>query len=100
MTRAPDSVQPVLIGPKNCREMIGTDWRWLRDHAGELGIEIRRVRGKPFAIAGDVLAAVRRYGQLVAGSAPANDDERDDEPALGELRTRLGMRRSGGGGRP
>jgi hypothetical protein len=75
--------------------MTGVEWRWLRDHAAELGIEIRRVASKPFADAAAVIEAIRRHGELIGGPTAAND-ERDDEPTIADLRARLGMRRAGG----
>jgi hypothetical protein len=53
-------IRPVLIGPKNAEAMAGVSWRWIRDHAADLGVEVIHVGGKSFVGADALLDAVAR----------------------------------------
>jgi hypothetical protein len=86
--------RPLLLGPKNTEAMAGVSWRWLKDHAPALGLTILRVDSKPFVVADDALAAIRRHG---VAEVPANDDECDSEPTIADLRARLGLQKRSGG---
>jgi hypothetical protein len=52
--------RPVSIGPKNAEAMTGHSWRWLRDHASELGVAIVKVDGKSVILADELLAALEK----------------------------------------
>ncbi len=78
---------PLTIGPANCEAMLGVNWRWLRDHAEELGLTMLRVAGKPFVEASAALEAIKLHGAPLAHSAPLTD--------LEAMRARLGKRARG-----
>lgn len=90
------SVAPLAIGPANCEAMLGVSWRWLRDHAAELGLTVLRVDGKPFVDAAAAIDAIRRHGK--APPPPADEGEKMSDPPspgdeLAALRAKLGKRR-------
>jgi hypothetical protein len=77
-------VRPILIGPKNAELMTGLSWRWWRDHAAELGLEIIRVDGKPTIIADRALAAIEKRSTHVE-----RVEEQDDVDELAAMRRRV-----------
>lgn len=88
-------VAPLMVGPVNCEPVLGVSWRWLRDHAGDLGLKVLRVEGKPFVEALAALEAIRRHGTPVTDEEPTDNSECVDE--LEAYRARLGKRRRAGG---
>jgi hypothetical protein len=83
-------VAPVAIGSNNAELVTGYSWRWLRDHADELGVEVIKVDGKSFILASDLAAALERRKT----PAPATDSvELSQESELVQLRARLGKTR-------
>jgi hypothetical protein len=52
--------RPLCIGSGNAVAMTGHSWRWLRDHAEELGVAIVKVDGKAVIIADELLAALEK----------------------------------------
>lgn len=81
----PGSFAPLLIGPANCESTIGVNWRWLRDHAPALGLQIIMIERKCFI---DARAA---HEAILAHQKPteAPIDELD------AMRAKLGKRRVG-----
>lgn len=76
---------PLLLGPKNCEAATGLPWRFVRDHARQLGIEPIRVGKKLCVPVAAFLGALR----------PANGDYADEQvpaDAAAQLRERLGLR--------
>lgn len=53
-------ITPLTIGTKNAEQMTGFSWRWLRDHAPELGVEIIQIDGKSCILAEPLLAAIEQ----------------------------------------
>lgn len=89
-------VAPLAIGPANCEPMLGVSWRWLRDHAAELGLEVVRVGSKSFVEAAPALAAIRRHGVPCPPSEGRSEDPTPSPEPVDELeamRRRLGKRR-------
>lgn len=78
-------VMPLAIGTKNAEAMTGFSWRWLRDHASELGVEVIAIDGKSCILAEPLLAAL-----IVRSPARAVGQEVDE---LEEMRERI--RRAG-----
>lgn len=68
--------------------MLGVSWRWLRDHAKALGIELIQVDGKRFVDARAARDAILARREQVV---PAQPQTPNDE--LATLRARLGYRR-------
>lgn len=60
MRSVPTEIRPIAIGPKNAEAMCGHSWRWLRDHAAELGVEIIAIDGKRCILADRLLAALEK----------------------------------------
>jgi hypothetical protein len=86
---------PLTIGPQNCADVLGVNWRWARTKARELGVPIWTVDGKSVIPASQMLAALERAGMLHEPEAPpAPEPGSADE--LAEMRAKLGMRRVGG----
>lgn len=56
-------VAPLAIGPANAEQLTGQSWRWWRDHASDLGLQVVRVAGKPMI---DAAAVVRVLAQQAA----------------------------------
>ena len=84
-------VRPLSVGPLNAESMTGLPWRWIRDHAEELGVEVIRVDGKFLILAATLLAALEKRAR------PAIlEPERSDADELAELRARLGKQRRAG----
>lgn len=71
--------RPLTIGPKNAEAMIGHSWRWLRDHAEELGVRLVQIDGKRVVMADELLAALERFASPAA--PPAEPLEAEDEIA-------------------
>jgi hypothetical protein len=70
----------ICIGPANCEATTGMPWRFVRDHAPELGVEFIAIGGKRVILASALLAALERRGN----AAPA-----DDVDELAEMRARI-----------
>lgn len=80
-------IAPITIGPGNAAQMTGVPWRWLRDHAGRLGVPIWRVGGKSMIPATPLLQALER---LAAAQEPRELTEEEERQ---RLRRQLGMER-------
>jgi hypothetical protein len=83
------SVSPLLIGPRNCEQLTGLSWRYLRDHARELGIEPVHIGRKLVVPAAAFLKALERQ------EAGHSQEDATNDPAA-SLRERLGLRLIGG----
>ena len=83
-------MQPLTIGPRNAEAATGVTWRWIRDHAPELGVQVVRVDGKAFVLAAELLAALERYAGVNHG-LPTDDHDAGDESAdeLASMRRRI-----------
>jgi hypothetical protein len=77
-------VAPVAIGPKNAEVMAGVPWRWIIDHADELGIEFITVGAKRVVMADELRRALE--GRRAANPEP----EVSEETELEAMRRRLG----------
>ncbi len=94
---------PLTVGPRNCEAATGVPWRWLREHAAELGVAIVRVDGKSVIVASELLAALERYPGRHATNAgsgdggmgtgvtalPPADDRQESEDELAAMRRRV-----------
>lgn len=76
---------PLLISSRNAEAVIGQTWRWLRDHAADLGLEILTVDGKRFIDAAAALDAIKRRAAVQAPPAPPPAE-------LEKMRARIGKR--------
>ena len=86
-----DRIAPLAIGPRNCEQMVGHPWRWLRDHADELGVEVIKIDGKSCILAAPLLAALEMRATAAPDAQPT--DERHE---LAAMRARFGkVRRTG-----
>lgn len=65
-TRA--AVIPLLLGPANCESAVGLPWRFVRDHAPELGVPIIGTGRKRCVRADLFIEALERSG---AGDLPS-----------------------------
>ncbi len=65
--------RPICIGPRNAESMTGHSWRWLRDHARELGVDLIAIDGKRVLMADQLLEALQRRG--VAAQEPNSTDD-------------------------
>ena len=88
--RAAYLAAPLSIGPKNAEALTGLSWRWLRDNAEDLGVEVVRVGGKSFIPAGSLREALERRALSTEGSAAEPDEE---ELTVEDIARRLGKRR-------
>jgi hypothetical protein len=79
------TTHPITIGPKNAEQMTGHTWRWLREHAAEMGVEVIQVDGKRFIVAAALLEALEKRS---VKAAPEEYDERDE---LARMRARVAM---------
>jgi hypothetical protein len=80
------NIRPITITPRNAEQATGFKWRWLCDHAAELGIEIITIDGKRCIIAARLLAALERYA---AHAEPVVEPENDVEDEIAEMRRRV-----------
>lgn len=76
-------VVPLMIGPRNCENVLGVPWRWARDHARRLGVSPISVAGKSMFPAAALIEALKREG---ARTQPAPVTEIDE---LAAMRARL-----------
>jgi hypothetical protein len=76
-------MRPITIGPRNAEAATGVSWRWIRDHAPELGITIIQVDGKRVVLASELLAALERRAR------PETDEPQVDNDELAEMRRRI-----------
>lgn len=55
-------VEALYISTKNAEAVVGQSWRWCRDQAKRLGVNIRGGKGgrKPFILAAEFSAALER----------------------------------------
>jgi hypothetical protein len=81
------AVTPITIGPRNAVEMTGLSWRWLRDNAERLGVELWRVGGKSVIPAAPLLRALEREATHQEPHVLTDEQERE------RLRRQLGMER-------
>jgi len=79
-------VMPLCIGPRNAEAMIGHTWRWLRDHAAELGVDFITIDRKRVILAAPLLAALERR-------ARPSETLSDGDDELAAMRERI--RRAG-----
>lgn len=94
MTREHALACPITIGTRNCEQMTGVSWRWVRDHAAELGVPVWRVggqRGKSMIPAAQLLAALER----IAEREPPPRERTDEEERVW-TREQLGVVRKDG----
>ena len=54
------AVAAIYIGQRNAEALTGQSFRYWRDHAEQLGLEILRVNGKSFIRAAQLAAAIER----------------------------------------
>lgn len=78
---------PLTVGPRNCEAATGVPWRWLRDHAAELGVQIVRIDGKSVIVATELLAALERYAGRIGTAFDDQPEATRDE--LAAMRTRI-----------
>ena len=74
---------PIAISSKNAESAVGVPWRWLRDHAAELGVTIIKIGGKSMIKADDLLAALERR------ACPTTDEPQVDGDELARMRARI-----------
>ena len=74
MCRVAD-IRPITIGPKNAEAMTGLSWRWIRDHADELGVEIIAIDGKRFILADRLLVALKSRSKATPAATVDDLDE-------------------------
>lgn len=80
-------MRPLTIGPANAEAATGVSWRWIRDHASQLGVEIVKIDGKSVILADRLLAALERRAQPVPADADHDTEELSDE--LVAMRARI-----------
>ena len=70
-TDAPPT-HPLFIGPGNALAATGHSWRWCRDTARRLGVQIINVRGssKSVIVAVELLDAIARDERVQASTRP------------------------------
>jgi hypothetical protein len=78
-------VRPITIGPRNAEQMTGHTWRWLRDHAAELGVEIISINRKRVILGDALLAALAARSTRTVKPEP-EVDVRDE---IAEMRRRI-----------
>jgi hypothetical protein len=79
---------PIYVTPTNAEQVIGQSWRWVRDTAKRLGVEILRVGGKPMIRTPELIGA---FDREAAGQAIACEVE-TEEQACAELARRLSLK--------
>lgn len=77
-------VPVLLIGPANALHVVGAPWRWCRNTARELGVQLVGTRRRQLIPAGEFLAALR--------ARPEADKPEPIDPAE-QVRRALGRRR-------
>lgn len=77
-------VVPLLLGPKNCELMTGLPWRFVRDHARELGIAPLKV-GKKLCVPADA------FMRALQGVTVVESDAVELADPAAALRARLGL---------
>jgi len=78
----------IVIGPANCEAATGWPWRWVRDHARELGVPLLGA-GRKCGVRADLLVAALERQPAV----PDNEAATPADPA--EVVRQL-LRRAGG----
>lgn len=81
----------LLVGSANCKDVLGVNWRWLRDHAPALGLSIARVGPKGFVDA--KLARDAILAQQSAKPDLSENSQSEGPEDLESMRKRLGLRR-------
>lgn len=82
------STAPLTISAKNCEAATGLPWRWIREKAADLGVDVITIDGKSLILAEPLLAALRGLAPIRdedAGVAPADPAEAV-RAALGRVR--------------